>query len=212
MALIHRAILQPTKLELLTAWLPSQAWAAAAAAGPDAVEQVGSYRFDDPAGEVGLEAHLVECADGTVLHVPLTSRGAPLDGADDALVGTMEHSVLGRRWVYDGCADPVWVAALARAVLAGVPQAEELVDHGDTLVPREPTARVTGTGDEPDPVLDEVAPLSPADDGPATVVRAGDLELVVVREVGTGAIGEHVLTGTWTTGGPATLAAVRPAS
>lgn len=210
MALIHRATLQPTKLELLTAWLPTQAWAAGAAAG--AVEQVGAYRFDDPAGEVGLEAHLVECADGSVLHVPLTYRGAPLDGADDALVGTMEHSVLGRRWVYDGCADPVWVAALARAVLSGTPQAEELVEDGDALVPREPTARVTGTGREADPGLPEDVPLIPSDRGQATVVRAGDLELVVVRAVGTGAIGEHVLTGTWTTGGPATLAAVRPAS
>jgi len=34
--------------------------------------------------------------------VPLTYRGAPLDGAEDALVGTTEHGVLGRRWVYDG--------------------------------------------------------------------------------------------------------------
>lgn len=210
MALIHRATLQPTKLELLTAWLPMQAWAAGAGTGT--VEQVGAYRFDDPAGEVGLEAHLVECADGSVLHVPLTYRGAPLDGADDALVGTMEHSVLGRRWVYDGCADPVWVAALARAVMSGTPQAEELVEDGDALVPREPTARVTGTGREADPGLPEDAPLIPSDRGPATIVRAGDLELVVVRAVGTGAIGEHVLTGTWTTGGPATLAAVRPAS
>ncbi|TDC45908.1 hypothetical protein E1212_28060 [Jiangella ureilytica] len=208
MARIHRATLRPTKLELLTAWLPAQAWAA----GAGAVEQVGAYRFDDPAGEVGLEAHLVECADGTVLHVPLTYRGAPLDGAEDALVGTMEHSVLGRRWVYDGCADPVWVAALARTVLSGTPQAEELVEDGDALVPREPTARVTGTGLEADPDLPEDGPLTPSDRGPATVVRAGDLELVVVRQVGTGAIGEHVLTGTWTTGGPATLAAVRPAS
>ncbi|MBB5787494.1 CG0192-related protein [Jiangella mangrovi] len=202
MALIHRATLQPTKLELLAAWLPSQAWAA----GTGAVQPVGAYRFDDPAGEVGLEAHLVHAADGTVLHVPLTYRGAPLAGADDALAGTMEHSVLGRRWVYDGCADPVWVAALARAVLAGTPQAEELVDVDGELVPREPTARVTGTGGEPDPVVDENAPVSPYDDGHTTVVRAGDVELTVVRVVGAELIGDHVLTGTWTTGGPATLA------
>lgn len=205
MALIHRATLQPTKIELLTAWLPTRAWAADAGA----VEPVGAYRFDDPAGEVGLEAHLVQGAGGVVLHVPLTYRAAPLPGADDALVGTMEHSVLGRRWVYDGCADPVWVAALARAVLAGAPQAEELVDVDGELVLREPTARVTGSGAEPDPVVDEEAPVDPHDDGPTTTVRAGGLELVVVRVVGAEPVADHVLTGTWTTGGPATLAAVR---
>lgn len=209
MALIHRATLQPTKLELLTAWLPDRPWAGRAAAEPGAVEQVGAYRFDDPAGEVGLEAHLVECADGTVLHVPLTYRAAPLAGAESALVGTLEHSVLGTRWVYDGCADPVWVAALARSVLAGTPQAEELVDVDGDLVPREPTARVTGTGLDADPELPADAPLTPSDQGPATVLRAGEIELFVVRVVGTGADGDHVLTGTWTTGGPATLAAVR---
>jgi hypothetical protein len=207
-ALIHRATLQPTKLELLTAWLPTRVWAADAGA----FQQVGAYRFDDPAGEVGLEAHLVQGGDGVIRHVPLTYRGAPLAGADDALVGTMEHSVLGRRWVYDGCADPVWVAALARAVLAGTPQAEELVEVGDTLVPREPTARVAGTGGRPDPVIDEDAPLTTHDDGPTTVVWTGGLELVVVRIVGTEAVGDHVLTGSWADSGPATLAVVRPAT
>lgn len=207
MALIHRATLQPAKIELLAEWLPGRPWARAGFGG--AVEQVGAYRYDDPVGEVGLEAHLVRCADGTVLHAPLTYRGAPLAGAEYALVGIMEHSVLGRRWVYDGCADPVWVAALARAILTGAPQAEELVEIGETLVAREPTARVTGSGSEPDPVVDENGALTPSDDGPVTVVRVGALELAVVRVVGTETAGEHVLTGTWTTGGPATLAVVR---
>ncbi|RIQ21043.1 CG0192-related protein [Jiangella rhizosphaerae] len=208
MALIHRATLSPTKLELLTAWLPGRPWAA----GAGALQQAGAYRFDDPAGEVGLEAHILQADDGTVLHVPLTYRGAPLAGAEHALVGTTEHSVLGARWVYDGCADPVWVAALARAVLAGAPQAEELVDVDGELVPREPTARVTGSGSEADPALPEDTPLTPLDDGPTTVVRAGGLEVIVLRVLGTGQPADaHVLTGRWGTGGPATLAAVRPA-
>lgn len=208
MALLHRATLRPSKLELLSTWLPDRPWAA----GAGELRQVGAYRYDDPAGEVGIEAHLVQGAGGAVLHVPLTYRGAPLAGAGHALVGTMEHSVLGPRWVYDGCADPVWVAALARAVLAGAPQAEEQVDVDGQLVTREPSARVTGTGGEPDPALPEDTPaLTPSDDGPTTVVRAGGLELVVVRVVGAVPPGEHVLTGTWSAGGPATLAVVRPA-
>lgn len=56
--------------------------------------------------------------------MPLTYRGAPLPGAEPWLVGTMEHSVLGRRWVYDGCGDPVHVAALVATILAGGIQAK----------------------------------------------------------------------------------------
>ena len=47
--------------------------------------------------------------------VPLTYRAAALEGADGALIGTTEHGVLGRRWVYDGIGDPVLVGAAGRA-------------------------------------------------------------------------------------------------
>jgi hypothetical protein len=103
MALIHKATLNPTKLQLLTSWLPRQTWIT----GEADVEQVGAYRFDDPAGVVGIEAFLLQARDGSVFHVPLTYRGAPLAGAEEFLIGTAEHSVLGTRWVYDGCGDPV---------------------------------------------------------------------------------------------------------
>ena len=93
MALLHRAELRPTKLDLLAAWLPSRRWFHGPA-GADIV-RVAGFRFDDPAGEVGIETILVRLGDG-VHQVPLTYRGAPLDGADDFLVGTTEHSVLGR--------------------------------------------------------------------------------------------------------------------
>jgi len=108
MALIYKATLNPPKLKLLTAWLPSRRWFD----GEPEVQQVGAYRFDDPSGEVGIEALLLEAGDGSVLHVPLIYRGVPLAGAEEFLVGTTEHSVLGTRWVYDGCADPVWATAL----------------------------------------------------------------------------------------------------
>ena len=58
--------------------------------------------------------------DGSVLHVPVTYRAAPVAGADEHLIGTMEHSVLGRRWAYDGCADPVF--AHRRQWAGGRPQ------------------------------------------------------------------------------------------
>ena len=93
MAIVHRTTLTPSKLELLEVWLPRQEWAE----GTGSPTLVGSYRFDDPAGEVGLEALLVETEIG-LLHVPMSYRGAPLEGSEDHLVGTMEHGVLGQRW------------------------------------------------------------------------------------------------------------------
>nr|WP_284288786.1 hypothetical protein [Angustibacter aerolatus] len=98
--------------------MPAQPWYPGGA-----LTTIGAFRFDDPAEEVGVETFLLRAGDA-VVQVPLTYRAAPLAGADDALVTTMEHSVLGRRWVYDGCADPVFAATLAHTVLTGGVQAE----------------------------------------------------------------------------------------
>jgi hypothetical protein len=107
MALLHQAELVPSKLEALAAWAPSQPWFDG---DPERLERVAAFRLDDPAGEVGVEVLLLRAGDGPVLQVPLTYRGSPLEGGDEWLVGTMQHSVLGERWVYDGCGDPVYVA------------------------------------------------------------------------------------------------------
>ncbi|MBF5082718.1 hypothetical protein [Quadrisphaera sp. INWT6] len=144
MAVLHPATIRPTKLEALQAWVPAQPWLDGADASQ--LELLGAYRLDDPDGEVGLEAHLLATTDGRVLHVPVTYRGAPLDGADDALITTMEHTALGQRWVYDGCADPVFLAAYREAITAGGRQADQFVATDTGLVPREATAHVRGTG------------------------------------------------------------------
>jgi hypothetical protein len=205
MALIHQATLTPTKIELLSAWLPSRRWAHGAAE----VSSLGAYRFDDPAGAVGIETFLLAAGDGTVLHVPLTYRAEPVAGLADHLVGTTAHSVLGTRWIYDGCADPVWAAALATTVLTGGTQVEEFVDQGDgRLVRRDNTATVIGSG-----TGSSVAPvdvLTTQDEEQTTLVRAGGLELVVVRVVGAEVVAAQTLTGSWTGGGPAVLAGVNP--
>ena len=148
MAIIHRADLRPSKLELVGGWVPTRPWGGAAA-GTE-LEQVAAYRFDDPAGEVGVETFVVRAGD-LLLHVPLTYRGAPVPEQEAYLIGTTEHSVLGRRWFYDACGDPVYVAALAGAVLTGSPQAEEFVVVDDGRQRREPTARVVGSPARPVP-------------------------------------------------------------
>lgn len=124
------ATIEPDKQELLEAWLPSRPWAS----GATSVEPAGGYRFDDPAGEVGVETIVWRTPDGTLLQVPFTYRATPLAGADQFLVGTSEHSVLGPRWVYDGCGDPVWAAAITTVILTGGQQAQVVIERdGQTI-------------------------------------------------------------------------------
>ena len=109
MAVIHHTTLSPTKLELLAEWLPSRPWYQGAT-GTTGLAKAGGFRLDDPEGEVGIEFMVVTDAAGdepVTYLVPLTYRGAPLDGAGYALIGTSEHGVLGPRWIYDGAHDPV---------------------------------------------------------------------------------------------------------
>ena len=137
MAILHKATISPTKPELLAGIL----------GGPVAV--LGAYRLDDPDGEVGVEALLVRSGERTT-QVVLTYRGAPLDGAEEHLVSTMEHTALGRRWVYDGVGDPVALACFRRAVLGEQEQAiEEVWDAGELVATLEPRARLSVVPGEP---------------------------------------------------------------
>ncbi|MEV6399422.1 1,4-alpha-glucan branching protein [Streptomyces sp. NPDC051907] len=126
MAVIHHTSLKPTKLELLSAWLPSRPWYRGGADAPQ-LAKAGGFRLDDPQGEVGIEFMVVTDASGPrpiAYLVPLAYRGAPLAGAEHALVGIMEHGVLGRRWAYDACHDPV-VAAQLLALIEGRVKAQD---------------------------------------------------------------------------------------
>ncbi|WP_210588960.1 1,4-alpha-glucan branching protein [Streptomyces sp. GESEQ-35] len=139
MALIHHTTLKPTKLELLTTWLPTRPWYVGGTGEP-VLTKAGGFRLDDPEGEVGIEFMVVTDAsvpDPASYLVPLAYRGAPLDGVEHALVGTMEHGVLGKRWAYDGCHDPVLVAQLL-ALLEGrvQAQAQSVTDTPDREVTR----------------------------------------------------------------------------
>lgn len=195
MALLHRAVLRPTKLELLAAWLPGRSWFQGPAVGD--VVSVGAYRFDDPAGEVGIETMLVRVGDGPIHQVPLTYRDAPLDGGDKWLVGTTEHSVLGPRWVYDACGDPVYAAALASVIHSAARQAEEYFEVDGELVPREPTVVVSGSGapDTDIPPVDAVRDVVTDD---PTLIVTDSLELAVLHHLDrdTRPAGA-TLTGTW---------------
>jgi hypothetical protein len=208
MALVYDATLTPSKHDLVVAWLPSRPWAE----GLEVTAKVGEYRFDDPAGEVGVETILFSSADGHVVQVPLTYRAEPLAGADDFLVGTSDHSVLGRRWVYDGCGDPVWAATLAAAILTGGTQAGMYVERDGERIDIPPRVEVRGSG-RPGaelpaiPVIDSTSD-SGTNGAAVTEVRCGDLELVLPRVVGAAFEADETLTGSWA-GGEAILAGLR---
>ncbi|TCJ96861.1 maltokinase N-terminal cap-like domain-containing protein [Nocardia alba] len=142
MAVIHQTTVIPSKLDLVAAWLPSRHWYL----GPTPrLAKAGGFRLDDPAGEVGIEFVLFadDCGPDQVLYqVPMTYRGAPLPGAEAALIGTAEHGVLGRRWIYDGTRDPVAIGAVIE-LLTGrtTAQAQGLSDSTDPTVVVTPAER-----------------------------------------------------------------------
>jgi hypothetical protein len=196
MALLHQATLVPSKIEILKAWLPTQSWFGDA--DGSSIESVGAFRFDDPKNEVGVETHLLRGADGHTYQVPLTYRASPLVDVETSLITTLQHSVLGERWVYEGCGDPVYVETLARTILTGASQAELMLATDDGLVKREATTFAHGSG-SPDSEVPILGPVSYVNEGATTVIAAGELELVVLREIDivyTGAL-EQTLTGTW---------------
>lgn len=194
MALIHRATLDPSKLDLLRAWLPSRPWFPPGAE----VESLGAYRFDDPDGEIGLETFLLRAGD-VVLHVPLTYRASAPDVPDEHRLGSTEHSVLGTRWVTDGCADPVWVQAAVAAALTGGTQAVEEIEVDGRLHPREPSATAQGSGTPGAPVP-TVGRLAVQDGSTTTRVDAEGVVVHVVRVLGEAPEGSSTLTATWSHG------------
>jgi hypothetical protein len=178
------ATVSPTKLELLAAWFPSRPWA-----GAGAVEKVASFRFDDPEGEVGIESILVRRGE-VLLHAPLTYRSAPLAGADEHLVGTMQHSALGERWIYDAVGDPVAIACFTRAVRGQQTQADMELREGDAVVGRRDSA-----------VRLRVEPGGPsASSRDAEVLEVGGGRLTIARTFGTDLDGERRLVAAWPNG------------
>lgn len=103
--------------EFLPPWVSRQDWYRGS--GVPRLSLAAAFRLEDPAGEVGMETHLL--SDGeTICQVPMTYRGAPLpDAPAEALIVQAEHSELGTRWIYDAAADPVWRETFLRFVADG---------------------------------------------------------------------------------------------
>jgi hypothetical protein len=201
-SIIHRTTLAPSKLELLAAWLPTRSWYRVTGRAPE-LAKAGGFRLDDPQGEVGIEFMMAVDASGgdpVSYHVPMTYRGTPLDGAGDALIGTAEHGVLGKRWVYDGTRDPVLVAALVALIQgAAEPQAQSQSHLPDPTVRSHPASDLALT-----PSAFTVADGLDQSELQVSVGTAGTLALNVPRvlrpvpdEAFSGTAGGGYVTATW---------------
>ncbi|MBO0843657.1 MAG: hypothetical protein J2O46_10755, partial [Nocardioides sp.] len=166
--------------------------------------------FDDPAGRVGIECTLLQVG-STVVHLPATYRGAPLEGAERYLMATTDHSALGKRWVYDACADPVAVKVLLGAALSGaVQEPMDVYDDGELVARREAKVTAKGTGSWKAAAaphhLDGVTIRSL---GASATVEAAGFALEISRVVGShGAAGTEGIDVAWP-GGSGRLVGVR---
>jgi hypothetical protein len=192
MGRFHRATLTPTKADLIAEWAPTQVWGPAPGTP---IDVIGSFRFDDPDGRVGMETHLVTAGDA-LLQVPLTYRDEPLQGASDHLIGEMDHSELGTRWVYDGIGDPLYVTMLAGVTLTGQGEALGMVVLKDRWYVAPSTVRIQGGGWVP-----KVAPVdgfAVTDTDGFRVLLANDrFELEVFRRPVVAPRPDIGLTATW---------------
>lgn len=181
MAVLHEATITPLKSELITPWLRQQPWWD----GQEEREPVGTFRLDDPAGDVGIECFLFGSAAGSTLLVPVTYRAAPFTDGAAGLIGTMEHSVLGSRWVYDACVDPVFMATVLNVIRDGGHEAVLERHRADGVVERpESSAHVRGAGGSEVAVTDPGEPVIAVPQVDYTEVRAGTVRLHVARRVG----------------------------
>ena len=193
MGIFHLATITPTKAELIAEWAPTQPW------GPPAdapIEVIGSYRFDDPEGRVGMETHLV-AAGGSLVQIPLTYRDEPLDGADGALIVEMQHSVLGTRWVYDGLRDPRLVIMLAAVAMTGQGEALGMAVYDDRWYIAPSDLRIQGGGWTQERVPVDGFEVE-REDATRVVLRNDRFDLTVFRRPVAGPRPAIGLTATWT--------------
>lgn len=186
MAILHKATLVPSKGEVVAAWLPQQDWYEGA--DPARPRPVASFRFDDPAGEVGIETMLLEVEGSGLWQVPLTYRAHPLDGGGAHLLGTLEHSVLGTRYIYDALGDPVYLEVIQAAIAERGSEADLVRDLGDGSTEEvAKTMVVRGTGGGGVDVILERRPQPAVEadlaDGSGALIgwRAAEPDLVLAR-------------------------------
>jgi hypothetical protein len=142
-----------------------------------------------------METHLVLAA-GTLMQVPFTYRDEPLDGAADALLAEMEHSVLGTRWVYDGLRDPLFVVMLAGVAMTGQGEALGMAVYDGRWYIAPSNVRIHGGGWTEERVAVDRFELE-SDDADSSVLHNDRFELTMFRRPVPGPRPAMALTATW---------------
>jgi hypothetical protein len=144
-----------------------------------------------------METHLLGTAHGRVLQVPLTYRGAPRTEAEGSLITTTTHTMLGDRWIYDGCHDPVYVTALVRTILTGGRQADLYAATDAGLVLEPATTHVRGSGSFSSASAPALTAPAVSHNGTTTTIDAG-VRLTLPRVITTTTPAANAaLNGTW---------------
>jgi hypothetical protein len=117
----------------------------------------------------------------------------PWLGGADASTLTM----LGDRWIYDGCHDPVYVTALARAILTGGREADLYAATDAGLVLEPATTHVRGSGSWPSASTPALTAPVVSHNGTTTTIDAG-VRLTLPRVIiATTPAANAALSGTW---------------
>lgn len=192
MAIFHMATNTPPKSEIIAAWLYEQPWGPATGAP---IDLVASFHLDDPDGQVGMQVFIVNVA-GVLHQVPLTYRAAAVPELEPAFIATMEHSMLGTRYLYDGLADERFVLVLAGVAACGYGQALGFANYDGRWHAVPDQVLIQGTGAIGGRVAIDGFERSHGDGD--TVVMANErLELTFFRSLGERPLPAIGLTGTW---------------
>ena len=107
------------------------------------------------------------------------------------------------------CADPVYAAALAAAILQGQPAADVFRDVDGTLEPVPAVVTVQGSGTPGAPVP-EITTAAPSTAGSVTTIAAGEASLAVdhLPAATDSPADAHTLTGSWDGQLPLVLASI----
>lgn len=205
MAIFHVATNTPPKSELIADWIHLQPWGPVAA-GP--IEMLGGFHLDDPGGEVGMQVFVVG-ASGSYFQVPLTYRAKPQPDSEDALIGEMQHSVLGPRFVYDGLADERFVTVLAGVAASGYGQALGFAEHDGRWYSVPDEIVVRGHGSAAGRLAVDRFAAAPTDD--AMIYTNDQIEMTVFRRLIDRPMPDIGLSAAWDgQTSPQPLVAVRP--
>ena len=119
-----------------------------------------------------------------------------LDGAEDALIVEMQHSVLGTRWVYDGLRDPLLVVMLAAVAMTGQGEALGMAVYDGRWYIAPSNIRIQGGGWTLERVPVDGFEVG-HDDGTSVVLHNDRFELTVFRRPVPGPRPAIGLTATW---------------